>query len=183
MVIKKLIFKLFFFKLFFVVGLFIFFNAFAQEYENFSAFYLGNDNRVNVKLSLINDNNLFEINYVVYSGPATVSLKLNSDSSIYIKSIYLDEKFIHIDSRFLEDELMGLSFMHRRRNNIVYFNFNRYKFEWRGLINAARGRDLKFCVFCVDVESEIERKYEFRVSAATLSKLVDAFELSSRSFI
>ncbi|UPA11273.1 hypothetical protein bpSLO_001124 (plasmid) [Borrelia parkeri] len=183
MIIKKLILKLFF-----VVGLFIFFNAFAQEYENFSAFYLSNDNnRLNVRLGLINNDNLFEINYVVYDGPATASLTLNGDSSIYIKSIELDGKFIHIDSHLLEDELMDLSFMHRRRNNIrnniVYFNFNRCKFEWRGLINAAKGGDLKFSVFCVEVESKIERKYEFRVSAATLSKLVDAFELSSRLLI
>ncbi|AHF45617.1 hypothetical protein [Borrelia parkeri] len=167
-----------FLKLLFVASLLVFFNASAKESQDFTVSYLSNcDRSLDIELNLVNGGNSFVIDYSSYSDIISIYLNLKSDHSIYLKTIELNGNFIHIDSSFLKGRPMDVSEVDGRRGVNVYFDFNRCKFEWKKLIGTAKGEDLKFCVICIEEESKLEKKYQFRVSAANLIKLIDTLEL------
>ncbi|AHF45621.1 hypothetical protein [Borrelia parkeri] len=171
MVVKKLIFKLLF-----AVGLLVFFNACTKESQDFAVSYSSNDDSsLKFELKLVNHDNSFSILYSSYSNLVNIYFTLKSENSIYLKTIELDGSFIHIDDRDLTKRPINV-FSKNMRAASVFFDFNRCKAEWEKLIADANDGYLKFSVICVEEESEIEQKYQFRVSAANLSKFMDILQ-------
>ncbi|UPA18993.1 hypothetical protein bpuCAU1_001262 (plasmid) [Borrelia puertoricensis] len=193
MVIKKL-----FLKLLFVVSLFVFLNACTKESENltisedFTVSYLGNKSHMGrFALNLVNsDGTKFIISYNSYSdleASVRIYLDLGTDINIELKDIKLNGKDIDLyDRKYLgfysfRNSHYYIPFLDFHNKSTMwrigfYLNFDKCRAEWKKLIADAKGGYLKFSVLCVDVESGLKRKYEFRVSAANFSKFVELVE-------
>ncbi|WP_330730260.1 hypothetical protein [Borrelia turicatae] len=175
MVIKKLIFKLFF-----AVGLFVFFNAFAKESQEFRATYLSNKRDTgNFALNLTNnDGDVLSIGYDSYfSGSVRIYLDFNGNREMRINAIKLNEDNIYLyEHRSFVNGAMNISSRDRMWSDGVKLDFSRCKFEWKKLLGSAKDRDFKFCVDGIEVESKLGKRYEFRVSAANLGKLIELVE-------
>ncbi|ANF34419.1 hypothetical protein A7978_04735 (plasmid) [Borrelia turicatae] len=173
MVVKKLILKLLF-----AVGLLVFFNACTKESQDFAVSYSSNDNSsLRFELKLVNNSGSLALLYSSYSNLVNIYFKLKSEDSIYLKTIELDGSFIHIND---EDEYLTKHPINVFSKNVraasVFFDFNRCKDEWKNLIADSNDGYLKFSVICVEEESKLEKKYEFRVSAVNLSKFMDILQ-------
>ncbi|AHF45626.1 hypothetical protein [Borrelia parkeri] len=175
MVIKRL-----FFKLLFVVGLFVFFNAFAKESQEFTATYLSNKRDTgNFALNLTNNNgDVLSIGYDSYlNGLVRICLELKSDREIQINAIKLNKDNVYLEgNRSIVNGSMNISSRNRIWSDGVKLDFRMCKFKWKKLIALAKHRDFKFCVDGIEVESKLEKRYEFRVSAANLGKLIELVE-------
>ncbi|WP_330730255.1 hypothetical protein [Borrelia turicatae] len=175
MVIRKL-----FLKLLFVASLLVFFNACTKESENltisedFTVSYLSNNSGTgSFALDLVNsDGTKFVINYTSYlESGVRIYLNLNTDIEIELKTIKLNGKDICFYNASLDFADMVADW-----DNGFYLNFDNCRNEWKKLIADAKDGYLKFSVYCVEKKSGLDRDYEFRVSAANLSKFVELVE-------
>ncbi|ANF34423.1 hypothetical protein A7978_04755 (plasmid) [Borrelia turicatae] len=174
MVIKKLIFKLFF-----AVGLLVFFNAFAKESQEFTATYFSNySGGGDFALHLNNGDSVFVISYsTVYGTSVKIYLELKSDREMRLKSVKLNDSDVcFYDISFGSGSKIGISNRNSLWSTGFNLKFNVCKAKWRALIEDAQGGNLTFYVLCIEVGSGLELKYEFRVSAANLGKLIDLIE-------
>ncbi|AHF45625.1 hypothetical protein [Borrelia parkeri] len=174
MVIKKLILKLFF-----IASLFVFFNAFAKESQEFTATYFSNYSGGGYfALHLNNGDSVLVISYRTdYGTSVKIYLELNSDREMRLKSVKLNESDVcFYDISFGSGSKIGISNRNSLWSTGFDLKFNVCKPKWRALIEDAKGGDLTFYVLCIEVDSKLEKRYEFRVSSAKLSKLIDLIE-------
>ncbi|ANF34427.1 hypothetical protein A7978_04775 (plasmid) [Borrelia turicatae] len=174
MVVRRL-----FLKLLFAFSLLVF-NTCNKESEKFTVSYLSNHSGTGgFALDLTNSyGNLLVISYNSYlGGSVRIYLELKSDREMRLKSVKLNESDVcFYDLSVGDGSTNGVSNRSSLWSNGFDLQFNVCKPKWRELIADAKDGDLKFCVFCVDVESGLEKKYYFKVSSANLSKLIDLIE-------
>ncbi|UPA18994.1 hypothetical protein [Borrelia puertoricensis] len=182
MVVRRL-----FLKLLFVVGLLVFFNACTKESgnltisEDFRVSYVSNDSNfssLGVELSLVNRDNSFSIMCDYYFDICHIHFKLKNEHSIYIKAVKLDGSFIHFYGHDLGKYPINM-FSKDIRLVSIEFNFKRCNDEWKKLIADAKDGYLTFSIICVEEKSKLEKKYEFRVSAANLSKFIKFIDINN----
>ncbi|AMR75953.1 hypothetical protein [Borrelia hermsii] len=165
-----------FLKLLLAVSLFVFYDLFAKESEEFKVVYGSNQHGLGIiTLNLTDDDgNVFAISYDSYFNDINVSLDLKSDCAMQLKKIDLDGKFLYFYMK--SSVINGFLENGKWSSSVDQFDFRHCKPEWRELIKKAKG-DLKFNVECIEEMGKLERKYAFKVSAANLSRLLDIFEV------
>ncbi|AHH04038.1 hypothetical protein BHY_1087 (plasmid) [Borrelia nietonii YOR] len=164
-----------FLKLLIAVSLFVFYDLFAKESEELRVSYLSNKILSgNINLSLTNEDNLFEINYDYYKSYMSIFVALKNDHEIKLKTIDLMGSVVHID-RFPDEEEVDMYNRDGKWTRIDGIYFEAYRLKWKELVKEAKG-DLKFNVICIEPMSGLSREYNFKVSAANLSRFLEIFE-------
>ncbi|AOW96390.1 hypothetical protein [Borrelia miyamotoi] len=157
MLVKQL-----FLRILFIFSLFTLNGALPpKESEEFIIRYMSNYDRVpEVKLVLTNGGHSLVIRNDNYTGYLDTDVTLKDGFKPNIKTLAL---------------FIGSGDIRNREH--VRCCDNDYllcKEQWDKLVIQANGRDLYFYVVCLEGETNIEREYYFKVSAANLRKFIDS---------
>ncbi|AHH11091.1 hypothetical protein bcCo53_001200 (plasmid) [Borrelia coriaceae] len=170
-------------KLCFLFGLLISFECCkARESEEVvvSTYFSNNWGSGHFMLYLKNNDDSFSIGYGSYHRhePVTIYLTLKNEHKVVIKNIKLNDEELY----FYNDE-----FSNRPLNEVKDIEYRldvkNYTYKWKKLIEDAKGGDLKFRVTCMRVETDVDKTYEFRVSAKNLSLLAEMIDDYHLKFI